>query len=537
MQSGGGSASQTNSTTGSRLYLVYYGQPIPQQYSGTRGGSSARPNISNKAYDEASEESKRVAHQLRGTTWEMRREGAQIPDEYVQPVAEDHLFADQRIAMQWTQCTQSDMDKMQNDSPDDKIMSPFYKFLHLNEYKLQVDADTPSEVVKSLTQGEWKIGTTAVGSLARKKTNYVLLTDTQFRCLNGAVLTSNSFMIKKNGDLERDFWQFEEKNEFDSHGIYSGSPLSLIMNEHKNNWSNNTDENTRALKFVATPDREVKDKESGEINLVNSGELQTQAGTKSAQIRYATVEADEVPMFTMDGMWMVSMIELPVLEKTVQKTYGYGNQCIFCLSEPSTCRATPCQHYFACQNCVQLVPKGALLQCPLCRQQVACMQCTDEHENVFTEERISYPPLHLKTENVMMAVVTRPQNYAWALKSGGMLYDESKNAKIISHSDYTIDSTDSSKSRVLYRVPPNVLIYVQITNLSHDHQLGIQFYYRPDDGERTDKQMQIVNINGTVYAPFHLKKGENEGIDGWDLCFFNPNLCSTSQVNVLFQLQ
>lgn len=531
---GASSAAASNSTTGTRLYLVHYGQPIPQPRNMTRGGAEAEslsgPDLSDEAYAKAAHQGELVAQKMRGTTWEMRKVEAAIPDWYVKPIAEDEAFFLNRIAMQWAPCNQEDIDTMKADCPAERSMKPYYKFLHLNEHKLKVDPQTSPKVLQDLVTGEWKIGTTDVGNLQQASTNYVLLTDTQFRCLNGDVLAQNSY------DKIQYAWWLLFSGDFDSYGMYPGHPLELAI--ARANWSNNI-QNLRSLKFSSSEIKAEKNEDSGEMEVVESGKLNVQAGAKKAEISYTSLPK-QTTMFAMDGMWMVSIIEIPTLMESRKKTYNFEEPCVFCLDAPSTWRATPCMHYFACSACLKRVPKHILSKCPSCREPVSNIvphdveKKTPNQQPSFQQIQPIWPNLELVNKNVKMRVVTRPKILKYDY--GQELDDPRLGAEVLKHFSCITDETTLT-STVRYKVLIGPLIYVQFENGDSEDIVIKAIYWNNKDPPEEEKS-KFVRKRASFVTAYPLDKDSGEGPDGWEFKFFNAagGQKVQSTVKVVFEL-
>lgn len=546
---GASSAAATSSTTGTRLYLVHYGQPIPQPRNLTRGGPASKSlsgsPLSDEAYAQAADQGEKVAQDMRGTTWEMRKIEAAIPDSYVKPIAEDEVFYLNRIAMQWTPCDQEDIDTMKADCPTEKAMQPYYKFLHLHEHKLKVDPQTNPEVLQDLVNGEWKIGTTDVGmNLQQAATNYVLLTDTQFRCLNGAVLSNNSFMYNMQRSKVVYAWWLLLSGEFDSHGMYPGHPLDLAI--ERANWSNNL-KNLRSLKFSSSEIKAEKNEDSGEMEVVQSGKLNVQAGAKKAEMSYTRLPK-KTSMFKMDGMWMVSIIEIPTLMGSRERTYNFNEPCVFCLDAPSTCRTTTCLHYFACSACLRMVPKHILSKCPSCRAPVSgivddSVETKTPQQPTFQQRQQIWPHLELVNKNLRMRVVIR-EDYKYDY--GQELDDPELGGKVWEHLSCITDETTLT-STVRYKVLPYDLIYVQFKN-GDNEDISIQATYwasensmDDDDVEADEDDMEEPEnvLKGKSFVTrYPIKKDPGEAPDCWEFKFFNVagGQEVQSTVRVVFEL-
>ena len=539
---GASSAAATNSTAGTRLYLVHYGQPIPQPGNGTRGGAPSKslsgPQLSDEAYAKAAHGGELVAQKMRGTTWEMRKIEAAIPDSYIQPIAQDEVFYLNRIAMQWTPCDQEDIDTMKADCPAERSMKPYYKFLHLNEHKLKVDPQTNPAILEGLVTGEWKIGTTDVGiSLQQAATNYVLLTDTQFRCLNGAVLSQNSYRhLYSQGKIQCAWWLFLS-GEFDSHGMYPGHPLELAI--ERANWSDKLNE-LRSLKFSSSEVKAEKNEDSGEMEVVKSGNLNVQAGTKRAEISYTRLPKQST-LFEMDGMWMVSIIEIPTLMGSREKTYNFNEPCVFCLDAPSTCRTTTCFHYFACSACLKMVPRHILSKCPACRAPVSAIVDDNVEETKATVQQVQsiWPDLELVNKNVKMRVVTRTD---YKYDDGQELDNPKLGAEVLKHLSCNTDETTLT-STVRYKVLIDTLIYVQFKN-GNIEDISIQATYWPSEKSMNDadvkpdeddvEEPEKVLKKESFITRYPLMKDPGEAPDCWE--FKVLDAAGVSTVRVVFEL-
>ena len=222
------------------------------------------------------------------------------------------------------------------------------------------------QLPENFTTPEWQIGSVYFGpNLDRKYCNFVILTDTQFRCLNGLVLSKNC-----EGPTGKFTWQFA--NDWDAHGIISANPIGLVTAQY--NWSKNLNSSVKNLKFIQPEATEKLNTETGEMELISDGVLSAKVGQTSADLQYATVKGKE-PLFHVNGMWMVSLIELFTMNPTVERSYNYGSPCIFCLDEKSTCRAVPCGHYFTCKQCVDKIPLHVKRTCPMCRTPLEKICC------------------------------------------------------------------------------------------------------------------------------------------------------------------
>ena len=110
--------------------------------------------------------------------------------------------------------------------------------------------------------------------------------------------------------------QFE--NTWDANGIVDALPIEIAMARY--NWSRNLNASAKNLKFNETGgSTEQLNTETGEMEITSSGQLSVKVGQTSADLKYATVEGI-APLFAVNGMCMVSLIELPTIESTVEKT-------------------------------------------------------------------------------------------------------------------------------------------------------------------------------------------------------------------------
>ena len=494
------------STTGTRLYLVYYGMPstfqrepvVQHDRPATRGGSVQKPkqelyNVSPEQIKKAHDCHSQFENDLRQTKWQLRS--------YTMPSI--------TIDLQWENCTDEDMIIMEKDCPDPVAMEQLYPFRHLNKAKLKI-----AQVPQNFTTPEWQIGSVYFGpNLDRKYCNFVLLTDTQFRCLNGLVLSKNC-----EGPRGKFTWQFE--NIWDAHGIVSADPIQLVTAQY--NWSKELNSSFKNLKFIQPKVTEQLNTETGEMELVSDGVLSAKVGQTSADLQYATVEGKE-PLFAVNGMWMVSLIELPTLNPTIERTYNYGSPCIFCLDNQSTCRAVPCNHYFTCEKCVNKLPMHVKSTCPMCRtptEKIAVM--ASSQEELYSE---FCKPVTLSKPYMNMTVSLKRHKYAEPRYIGHVDFDEVP----LSNSAQTVYI-------VKYLVPPKDLVYVHFTNLSllnkknySANRIIFQYSYVGDYSATLDKfktideepDVETMHAGNTFDVAYPLQKPPGEPQDGWMFYFYD----------------
>ena len=350
-----------------------YEKNITKAYNQPRGGTSATSKSigasqgATKPKPKPQEPTRVVSaaidaamYKLRTSHWELRRTTAVVfVQEDLQPIANKD-----RIQLEWVECDGTEMESFAGDMDwHDAMKGPnaeYYPICHMNNHKLTIHHDTPPEVIESLKEGEWLIGTSNVGMLnigGGECANYVLLTAKQMHALNG-------YALYVNGGSWHKTWWYYDGTSFDSHGLCRATPKQIALGTAR--WESAC-EDMRALKFTSAI-KKIEVDEEGNRTLVTGGEVSASAGTQSAQIRYGYGPVGK--NLLGKGICSITPITFPGFNiNTIHKPV-YENECTICLSAPSRAIALPCMHAFVCLDCKTKVPQHLLKTCPLCRGEV-----------------------------------------------------------------------------------------------------------------------------------------------------------------------